>query len=149
MRGYFTTYKKNGMLHPKSYKLWSWAQDIHVSDIGDTTSNVAESSNARLNRNVSTSYQKFSTTANHIWSSHKKVLNKYMKQIKRGAGGRRRNPEIEEEWSRKNSLIEAFEMLCEKDQKETLFSFLTELSDPNPEDPLESDSDCDSGSDET
>ena len=45
--------------------------------------------------------------------------------------------------------MEAFELFCEKDQKEELFPFLFELSDPNPEDPLESDSDCDSGSDET
>ena len=48
---------QNGNFDPYSFRFWSWGQDIQTYDIAETTQNVSEACNARLNRDVITTYQ--------------------------------------------------------------------------------------------
>ena len=79
---YFKFRLQNGNFDPYSYRFWSWGQDIQTYDIADTTSNVSEACNARLNRDVITTYQKFSKSAQTIWESHGDILDEYHKVFK-------------------------------------------------------------------
>ena len=70
-----------GSIH-NSYRFWSWGQDIQTHDIKDTSSNTSESCNARLNKKVLTSHQKFPNSAQVVWESHGDVLESYTQIFK-------------------------------------------------------------------
>ena len=125
-----------------SYHFWSWGQDIDQENITDTTSNSAESVNARLNRNAPTSYQNFSSAAKHVHASHLRVLDSYCAQFNfNGTPGRKRKQTTTRRWiSLSDKCDEYHNQSCEY-QIDNLIKFLLECSEdsPDPTEPLERD----------
>ena len=120
----------------------TWGQDIQLEDIGDTSSNTSESVNARLNRYIPTSYQKFTSSAKHLWESHKEVLDQYAAQFNYGTTpGRKRKKSTQERWDHLNNLCEQFHNLETHIQCETLIDYLCNCSvfEPEPHVPHEKD----------
>ena len=130
--------KKNGSLDPYSYLFWSWGQDIELDDIKDTSSNTAESVNARLNRNAPTSYQTFEAAAEHVYRSHNKILDTYYERFAYNqTPSKKRSKTIEHRWSFLNDECEVFHNLSAETQSEYLIDFLLKCSNEWIEDPTE------------
>ena len=139
---YFKDRLKKGGYDPYSYKFWSWGQDIHTDDIQDTTSNSAEACNARLNRNVVTTYQKFSKSAQNLWESHGEVLDEYAKIYnKNRTPSKKRKMSINHRWEFLSTSCEDFHNLYPESQIESLLDFLLNCSSkiPEPSEGLEKD----------
>ena len=139
---YFKSQLKKGGYDPFSYKYWSWGQDIHTDDIQDTTSNSAEACNARLNRNVVTTYQKFSKSAQNLWESHGEVLDEYAKIYnKNRTPSKKRKMSINHRWEFLSTSCEDFHNLYPESQIESLLDFLLNCSSkiPEPSEGLEKD----------
>ena len=133
---------KKGGYDPYSYKFWSWAQDIETDDIRDTTSNAAETCNARLNRNVVTTYQKFSKSAQNLWEAHGEVLDEYARVFnKNQTPSKKRKMNITHRWEYLTMACEDFHNLYPDSQVESLLDFLFSCSSkiPEPSERLEKD----------
>ena len=139
---YFKLRLQNGSFDPYSYRYWSWGQDIQSFDIADTTSNTSEACNARLNRNVITSYQKFSKSAQTLWESHGDLLDEYHKIFKHNHTPKsKRKLRTTRRWQYLTTNCEDFHNLFPEAQNESLIDFLLKCSKriPDPPEPLEED----------
>ena len=139
---YFKNRLKKGGYDPFSYKYWSWGQDIDTDDIQDTTSNSAEACNARLNRNVVTTYQKFSKSAQKIWEAHGEVLDEYARVYNNHrTPSRKRKKVTNQRWEFLSMSCEDFHNLYPESQIESLLNFLLKCSSkiPEPSESLEED----------
>ena len=110
----------------------------------DTTSNVSEACNARLNRDVITTYQKFSKSAQTIWESHGDILDEYHKVFKNNVTpSGKRKLSTTRRWQYLTSNCEDFHNLFPEAQTESLIDYLLKWSTriaEAPGEPLEKDS---------
>ena len=128
----------NGSFDPYSYRYWSWGQDIKTHDIKDTSSNTSESCNARLNKKVLTSHQKFPKSAQIVWESHGDVLDSYTQIFKHGeTPSNKRKLATTQRWEFLTKTCEEFHDLEPQFQIDTLLNFLSKcasrISEPTEE----------------
>ena len=122
---YFKFRLANGSFDPYSYRFWSWGQDIQTHDIKDTSSNTSESCNARLNKKVLTSHQKFPNSAQVVWESHGDVLDSYTQIFKhRETPSNKRKLATTQRWEFLTKTCEEFHKLEHQLQIDSLHNFL-------------------------
>ena len=143
---FFKELMANGNLDARSFRFWSWGQDIKEFDVMDTTSNCIESINSRLNRSVPTSYQKIESSLKHIWDNHKRVLDSYCSQFNYGTTpSRKRKKTTSERWVYLTEQCEQFHLFDNQTQIDDLIPYLIRCAadTPEPSDASEIDPSCD------